>query len=35
MSKRADGRGTIARLIENVIEVIVVESGQVLMSERL
>jgi len=35
MSKRPDGRGTIARLIDHVIEVIDVETGQVLMSEWL
>lgn len=35
MSKRADGRGTIARLIDQVIEVLDVETGQVLMSEEL
>lgn len=35
MSKRADKRGTIARLIDNVIEVLDAETGQVLMSEML
>ena len=35
MSKRADKRGTIARLIDHVIEVLDVETGEVLMSEIL
>jgi len=35
MSKGADGRGTVARLIDHVIEVLDVETGQVLMSEML
>lgn len=35
MSKRADGRGTVARLIDNVIEVLDVETGQILMSETI
>jgi len=35
MSKRADGRGTVARLIDHVIEVLDIETGQVLMSESL
>lgn len=35
MSKNADGRGTIARLIDHVIEVLDVETGQVLMSHIL
>jgi putative phosphoesterase len=35
MSKRADGLGTIARFIDNVIEVIDVATGNVLLSERL
>lgn len=35
MSKRADKRGTVARLIDHVIEVLDVETGEVLMSEIL
>jgi len=35
MSKRTDKRGTIARLIDHVIEVLDVETGEVLMSEKL
>jgi len=35
MSKRSDGRGTVARLMDHVIEVLDVETGEVLMSERL
>ena len=35
MSKRADKRGTIARLIDHVVEVLDVETGKVLMSEVL
>ena len=35
MSKRADKRGTVARLIDHRIEVLDVATGQVLMSETL
>ena len=35
MSKGTDGRGTIARLVNHVIEVLDVETGKVLMSEIL
>lgn len=35
MSKRADKRGTIARLVDHTIEVLDVETGQVLMTETL
>jgi hypothetical protein len=35
MSKRSDGRGTIARLVDGIVEVLDVESGQVLFVEEL
>jgi len=35
MSKTMDKRGTIGRLFDNVIEIIDVESGQVLLSETI
>jgi len=35
MSKRVDKRGTIARLVDDVIEVVDIETGEVLLSEVL
>lgn len=35
MSKRTDKRGTIARLVDHMIEVLDVETGEILMSEAL
>ena len=35
MSKRADKRGTVARLVDHVIEVLDVETGEILMTETL
>ena len=35
MSKRVDKHGTVARVIDHVIEVLDVETGRVLMSEIL